>query len=127
LLEAIALPAPPRSCGLRASAFLAVFCELPPELRFEASELVARRAAEALAIGCDSLAEDAPGAAETTAAWWGAAARGRDVLSLLRHFPPAVRAAALACLRAGGPRASDAAVDRYRALFSGAHAGAANI
>jgi hypothetical protein len=50
--------------------------------------------------------------------WWGAAARGRTVLPLLRHFPPAVRGVALARLRGGGPRASDAAIGRYRALLA---------
>jgi hypothetical protein len=109
------------SSGLRAAtAFLVIFRELPPELRFEVSEFVARRAAEALAIGCAELTEDAPAAlpADESMVWWCAAARGRDVLPLLRHFSPAVRVAALARLRDGGPRASDAAVDRYRGLLS---------
>jgi hypothetical protein len=67
LLEAIARP--PGS-DLGATAFLAIFRELPPELRFDLSELVARRAAEALAIGCGDLAEDAPGEAHGGAIVW---------------------------------------------------------
>jgi hypothetical protein len=112
----------PRSCGVLAASVCVFVRKLPLELGFYVSELVARGAAEALAIGCDSLAEDAPGApwlaADLAVVWWGAAARGRAVLPLLRHFPPAVRAAALARLRTGGPRASDAAVDRYLVLLS---------
>jgi hypothetical protein len=53
--------------------------------------------------------------------WWAAAARGRNVLPLLCYFPPAVRDAALARLRRdGGPRANDAALGRFRALFAAA-------
>jgi hypothetical protein len=66
--------------------------------------------------------DDAPGAplpAGGAIVWWGAVAQGRNVLPLLRHFPPAMRGAALARLRGGGPRASDAAVGSYRALLGG--------
>jgi hypothetical protein len=89
---------------------------------------VARGAAEALAIGGGGyLADDVPSTplpAGGAVVWWGAAARGRNVLPLLRHFPSAVRGAALARLRNGGsgPRATDAAIGRYRDLFSGAQA-----
>jgi hypothetical protein len=116
LLEAIARP--PGS-ALGAIAFLAIFRELPPELRFYLSELVARRAAEALAIGSGSeLAEDAPGApllAGGAIVRWGAAARGRNVLPLLRHSPPP-------CVAWPSARASDAAVGSYCALLGGAPA-----
>jgi hypothetical protein len=84
LLEAIARPP---GLGLGASAFLGIFRELPPELHFYLSELVARTTAEALAIGCggSELAEDAPAAPLPT---------GGTIL--LRHFSPAVCGAALA-------------------------------
>jgi hypothetical protein len=123
LLEAIARAGPPLG-DAGAVAFLAIHSKLPPELRFALSKLVARRAAEALAIGCGDLAEDAPGVtlpAGGAMVWWGAAARGRNVLPLLRHFPPAVRGAALARLRGGGggQRASDAALERCHALLGG--------
>jgi hypothetical protein len=62
LLEAIARPSPPHGgSGPSESAFLAIFHELPLELRFDLSELVARRAAMALVIGCGGdLVGDAP-------------------------------------------------------------------
>lgn len=46
--------------------------------------------------------------------WWGAAARGRDVLPLLVNFPERVRDAAMAMLATGDyPRPTSAAIERY--------------
>lgn len=119
-----ALPDPPaRRGGARvpredgAIAFMAIFAqeELPDEVRFYITEFVARNAAVALAAPLPAPFAAALAPPGGVVAWWGAAARGRDVLPLLRHFPPAVRTTALAALRRGDfARASDAAIERYR-------------